>query len=120
LALRNKKMATKTPSLLERSIETIINIFHKYSVEGGHPDTLSQGEFKKLVKTDLANFLKKEKRKDELINDIMEDLDTDLNKQLSFEEFVILMAKMVHATHEKMHEHNSRGHNHSHGSGLGK
>lgn len=50
----------------------------------------------------------------------MEDLDTNLDKQLSFEEFSILMAKMVYATHEKMHEKNPRGHDHSHGSGLGK
>ncbi|EGW10422.1 protein S100-A9 [Cricetulus griseus] len=113
-------MATKTPSLLEQSITTIIDTFHKYSTQEGHPDTLSQREFIKMVKTDLANFLKKEKRKVNLINDIMEDLDTNLDKQLSFEEFSILMAKMVYATHEKMHEKNPRGHDHSHGSGLGK
>ncbi|CAH6913059.1 protein S100-A9 [Phodopus roborovskii] len=113
-------MATQTPSLLERSISTIIDTFHKYAKEEGHTDTLSQGEFKKMVKADLANFLKKEKRKDKLINDIMEDLDTNLDKQLTFEEFVVLMAKMVHATHEKMHEKNPRGHDHSHGLGLGK
>lgn len=51
-------MATKTPSLLEQSITTIIDTFHKYSTQEGHPDTLSQREFIKMVKTDLANFLK--------------------------------------------------------------
>ncbi|CAO2599003.1 Protein S100-A9 [Lemmus lemmus] len=114
-------MATNTPSLMERSIDTIIDTFHKNSTMEGHPDTLSQKEFKQLVKKDLATFMKKEKRRDSIINDIMEDLDTNQDKQLSFEEFVILIAKLVYATHEKMHEgNNPRGSQHKHGSGFGK
>lgn len=51
----------------------------------------------------------------------MEDLDTNQDKQLSFEEFTMLVAKLVHASHEKMHEGNHpRGNDHSHGSGFGK
>lgn len=51
----------------------------------------------------------------------MEDLDTNQDKQLSFEEFTMLVAKLVHASHEKMHEGNHpRGNEHSHGSGFGK
>lgn len=45
-------------SQLECSIETIINIFHQYSVRLGHPDTLNQKELKQLVKKELPNFLK--------------------------------------------------------------
>lgn len=45
-------------SQLERSLETIINTFHKYSRLSGHPDTLNKNEFKKLTETELANFLK--------------------------------------------------------------
>ncbi|XP_008853793.1 protein S100-A9 [Nannospalax galili] len=107
-------------SQLERSIETIIDTFHKHSTKEGHPDTLSQKEFKNVVNNDLPNFLKKEKKEDKVINDIMEDLDTNQDKQLSFEEFTMLIAKLVHATHEKMHENNPRGDNHSHGKGLGQ
>lgn len=51
-------MATKTPSLMERSINTVIDVFHQYSKMEGHPDTLSQKEFKQMVKKDLANFMK--------------------------------------------------------------
>ncbi|KAL6068749.1 hypothetical protein STEG23_029912 [Scotinomys teguina] len=101
---RSKKMATKTPSLMERNINTFIDTFHHYSRMEGNKDTLSQKEFKQMVKKDLANFMKKEKKKDELINDIMEDLDTNQDKQLSFEEYVMLVAKLVFASHEKMHE----------------
>ncbi|KAL1763162.1 hypothetical protein HispidOSU_007173, partial [Sigmodon hispidus] len=117
---RSNKMATKAPSQLERSINTIIDTFHKYSRTEGHPDTLNQKEFKQMVQKDLANFMKKEKKDESLINDVMEDLDTDMNKELGFQEFVVLIGKLVFATHEKMHENNPRGHDHSHGPGLGK
>ncbi|XP_059120816.1 protein S100-A9 [Peromyscus eremicus] len=113
-------MATKTPSVMERNINTVIDVFHQHSRMEGNTDTLSQKEFKKMVKNDLANFLKKEKRRNSLINDMMEDLDTNQDKQLSFEEFVMLVAKLVFATHEKMHEGHPRGNDHSHGSGFGK
>lgn len=51
-------MATKTPSVMERNINTVIDVFHQHSRKGGNTDTLSQQEFKKLVETDLATFLK--------------------------------------------------------------
>lgn len=46
------------PSLMECSLETIINIFHQYSTRLEHPDRLNQREFKQLVKKELPNFLK--------------------------------------------------------------
>uniref|UniRef100_A0A452R0M5 EF-hand domain-containing protein n=1 Tax=Ursus americanus TaxID=9643 RepID=A0A452R0M5_URSAM len=86
-------------SQLECSIQTIINIFHQYSVRLGHPDTLNQKELKQLVKKELPNFLKKQKKNDNAINKIMEDLDTNGDKQLNFEEFS---------------NHGGHGHGHTH------
>uniref|UniRef100_A0A8C5JXJ4 Protein S100 n=2 Tax=Jaculus jaculus TaxID=51337 RepID=A0A8C5JXJ4_JACJA len=105
---------------LERSLDTIIHTFHEHSVKEGNRDTLSQKEFKDLVKKDLQNFLKKEKRNEQIINDIMEDLDTNQDKMLSFEEFIILIAKLVHASHEEMHKNAPPGPGHHHGPGLGE
>lgn len=45
-------------SLMECSLETIINIFHQYSTRLQHPDRLNQREFKQMVKKELPNFLK--------------------------------------------------------------
>lgn len=59
-------------------------------------------------------------RNEALIKDIMEDLDTNGDKQLSFEEFVMLIAKLVHASHEEMHKNTPKGQGHSHGPGLGE
>ncbi|XP_014647354.1 PREDICTED: protein S100-A9-like [Ceratotherium simum simum] len=100
-------------SEMERSIETIINVFHQYSVRLGHPDTLNQKEFKQLVQKELENFLKNKKKDEKVINHILEDLDTNVDKQLSFEEFIVLVARLTVASHEKMHE-NAQGHGHSH------
>ncbi|KAM6168247.1 protein S100-A9 [Erethizon dorsatum] len=107
-------------SLMERSLETIINTFHHYSRQAGHPDTLNKKEFKDLVNKELPNFLKCERKKGE-IDDIMEDLDTNQDQQLSFEEVIMLFAKLTNASHDKMHEGgHHRGHDHSHGPGLGE
>ncbi|XP_024426173.1 protein S100-A9 [Desmodus rotundus] len=108
------------PSLLECSIDTVIKIFHQYSTEESHHDRLSQNEFKELVQKELPNFLKKEDRDEEAIKEILEDLDTNGDKQLSFEEFSMLVAKLTEAAHEEMHKNNPKGDKHSHGSGFGK
>ncbi|XP_011783496.1 PREDICTED: protein S100-A9 [Colobus angolensis palliatus] len=105
-------------SQLEGNIETIIDTFHEYSTRLGHKDTLNQKEFKELVKKELQNFLKKENKNDKIIDHIMEDLDTNADKQLSFEEFIMLMARLTWASHEKMHE-DDEGPGHHHKPGLG-
>ncbi|XP_019482834.1 PREDICTED: protein S100-A9 [Hipposideros armiger] len=107
-------------SLMECSFETIINIFHQYSVRLGHPDRLNQREFKQLVKKELPNFLKKQKRNEAAINKIMVELDTDGDKDLTFEEFAVLIGRLTAASHEEMHRTAPPGEGHSHGPGFGE
>ncbi|KAG5215315.1 hypothetical protein MJG53_001377 [Ovis ammon polii x Ovis aries] len=80
---------------MESSIETIINIFHQYSIRLRDPETLIRKELKQLVQKELPNFLKKQHKDEEAINEIMEDLDTNQDKQLSFEEFIMLVARLT-------------------------
>ncbi|XP_040308857.1 protein S100-A9 isoform X1 [Herpailurus yagouaroundi] len=109
-------------SQMECSIETIINIFHQYSVRLPHPDKLNHKEMKQLVKKELPNFLKpqKQKKNDNAINKIMEDLDTNGDKELDFEEFSILVGRLTVASHEEMHKNAPEGEGHSHGPGFGE
>ncbi|XP_014647353.1 PREDICTED: protein S100-A9-like isoform X4 [Ceratotherium simum simum] len=107
-------------SQMERSIETIINVFHQYSVRLGHPDTLNQKEFKQLVQKELANFLQNKKKDERAVNRILEDLDTNEDKELNFEEFITLVARLTEASHETMHENAPDPYHHSHGPGLGE
>lgn len=107
-------------SLMECSLETIINIFHQYSTRLEHPDRLNQREFKQMVKKELPNFLKKQKRDEAAINHILEELDTNGDKQLTFEEFSVLIARLTVASHEEMHKTAPPGTGHSHGPGFGE
>lgn len=51
----------------------------------------------------------------------MQDLDTNQDQQLSFEEVIMLFARLINASHEKMHEEgHHRAPDHSHGPGLGE
>lgn len=43
---------------LEDHLEGIVDVFHRYSVRVGHPDTLSKGEMKQLIIKELPNTLK--------------------------------------------------------------
>ncbi|XP_055979613.1 protein S100-A9 [Sorex fumeus] len=117
---RCTETAVGMASRIETSIETIINTFHQYSTRLKHPDTLNYAEFKDLIKKELPNFLKQKNRDEAALKDIMEDLDTNADKQLSFEEFTMLVAKLVVASHEEMHKHTPKGPGHSHGPGLGE
>ncbi|XP_045672726.1 LOW QUALITY PROTEIN: protein S100-A9 [Phyllostomus hastatus] len=108
------------PSLMECSINNVIKIFHQYSRHEDHPDRLSQSEFKELVQKELPTFLKKENRDEEAIKEILEDLDTSGDKQLSFEEFAMLVAKLTQAAHEEMHKGGHIGDHHQHREGFGK
>ena len=44
-------------SQMECSIETIINIFHQYSIRLGHYDTLVKRELKQLITKELPNCI---------------------------------------------------------------
>ncbi|ETE56099.1 hypothetical protein L345_18191, partial [Ophiophagus hannah] len=42
---------------LEKCLECIIDIFHKYSIQKEHHDRISKAEFAKLLKEQLPNFI---------------------------------------------------------------
>lgn len=69
--------------------------------------------------TTLSPNLQKEKRNEALIKDILEDLDTSGDNDLSFEEFITLVGRLTEASHEEMHKNTPKGHGHTHGPGFG-
>ncbi|XP_056143019.1 protein S100-A10b [Lampris incognitus] len=48
------------PSELETSMESLIKVFHRYADSDGDGKTLSRKELRKLMETELPNFLKVE------------------------------------------------------------
>uniref|UniRef100_A0A8C4KSZ1 EF-hand domain-containing protein n=1 Tax=Equus asinus asinus TaxID=83772 RepID=A0A8C4KSZ1_EQUAS len=83
---------------LEDHLEGVINIFHQYSVRVGHFDTLSKGELKQLITRELNT---KDKA---TIDQIFQDLDADKDGQVTFNEFVVLVCKVLKTAHEDIHK----------------
>lgn len=46
------------PSDLERAMETLITVFHRYAGKEGNSNTLSRRELRQLMEAELASFLK--------------------------------------------------------------
>ncbi|MBN3317659.1 S10AA protein, partial [Atractosteus spatula] len=78
------------PSDLERTMETLITVFHRYADKDGDSSTLSKRELKELMEKELSSFLKSQKDPG-AIDKIMRDLDQNGDGQVSFEEFVSLV-----------------------------
>ncbi|XP_039368193.1 protein MRP-126-like [Mauremys reevesii] len=100
-------------SELEKAIETIINIFHQYSVRVGHFDTLTRGELKQLIDKHLVNFLKRQKDQAS-IDSLFKELDKNRDQQLSFGEFMVLISRVTVATHEHIHQGEGGQQQHQH------
>ncbi|XP_056331634.1 protein S100-A10b [Danio aesculapii] len=78
------------PSDLERAMETLITVFHRYSGAEGNASTLSRKELKQLMEKELASFLKSQKDP-AAVDKIMKDLDANGDGEVNFEEFVSLV-----------------------------
>uniref|UniRef100_A0A670Z5J9 S100/CaBP-9k-type calcium binding subdomain domain-containing protein n=1 Tax=Pseudonaja textilis TaxID=8673 RepID=A0A670Z5J9_PSETE len=76
-------------SHLLRNIRSIICIFEKYAKDDGDCGTLSKGELKQLIQTELTNFVasprdKKKLDAQQLLLDINGDSLVDFNEYLIF------------------------------------
>ncbi|XP_037670217.1 protein S100-A12 [Choloepus didactylus] len=88
---------------LEDHLEGIVNIFHQYSVRVGHFDTLTKGELKKMIQKELPNIIKNTKDQ-ATIDKIFQDLDTDQDGQITFNEILPLLVSMLMTVHKITHQ----------------
>ncbi|XP_076826250.1 protein S100-A10b [Brachyhypopomus gauderio] len=78
------------PSDLERAMETLILVFHRYAGKEGSSTSLSRRELRQLMETELNSFLKVQKDP-ATVDKIMRDLDANGDGEVNFEEFVSLV-----------------------------
>ncbi|XP_030639533.1 protein S100-A10b [Chanos chanos] len=78
------------PSELERAMESLITVFHRYASREGDSASLSRKELKQLMEAELSSFLKSQKDP-ATVDKIMKDLDANGDGQVNFEEFVALV-----------------------------
>ncbi|KAB0385991.1 protein S100-A12 [Muntiacus reevesi] len=88
---------------LEDYLEGIINIFHQYSVRLGDYDTLIKRELKQLITKELPNTLKNTKDQ-ATIDKIFQELDANKDGQVSFEEFIVLVSRVLKTAHDDIHK----------------
>ncbi|XP_074079577.1 protein S100-A12-like [Macrotis lagotis] len=99
------------------ALQNFVDIFHQYSVRGGNPDALNKREMKQLLNKELVHFIKNSKDL-QCVPNLFKELDTNQDEDLNFKEFVVMIARLTMATHEKMHENAPDKDHHSHGPGL--
>ncbi|CAI9151430.1 unnamed protein product [Rangifer tarandus platyrhynchus] len=88
---------------LEDYLEGIINIFHQYSVRLGDSDTLIKSELKQLITKELPNTLKNTKDQP-AIDKIFQELDANKDGQVNFEEFIVLVSRVLKTAHDDIHK----------------
>ncbi|XP_059830487.1 protein S100-Z [Hypanus sabinus] len=91
------------PSQLEGAMDSLIQVFHKYSGKEGDKYKLNKGELKDLLQHELQHFLTAQKDPS-LVDNIMKDLDSNRDNEVDFNEFVILVAALTVACNDFFQE----------------
>ncbi|XP_007525454.1 protein S100-A8 [Erinaceus europaeus] len=84
---------------LEKAINNIIDIFHKYSLKTGNYHSLYRNDLKSLMESECSMYLK-EKNADTWFTE----LDINSDQAINFEEFLILVIKIAVAAHKASHK----------------
>ncbi|KAL6470833.1 hypothetical protein MHYP_G00219520 [Metynnis hypsauchen] len=91
------------PSQLEGAMDALIRVFHHYSGSEGDKYKLNKGELKDLLNSELTNFLTSQKDP-MLVEKIMNDLDSNKDNEVDFNEFVVLVAALTVACNDFFQE----------------
>ncbi|XP_015219931.1 protein S100-Z [Lepisosteus oculatus] len=91
------------PTQLERAMDALINVFHNYSGNEGDKYKLNKGELKQLLNSELTDFLTSQKDP-MLVDKIMNDLDSNKDNEVDFNEFVVLVAALTVACNDFFEE----------------
>ncbi|XP_038167988.1 protein S100-A8-like [Arvicola amphibius] len=86
-------------SELEKSLENIVEVFHKYSLVKGNNHALYKDDFQKLVTTECPHYMEKKN-----VETVFKELDINQDKVVNFEEFLVFLVKMGVAAHADSHK----------------
>ncbi|XP_005414659.1 PREDICTED: protein S100-A8 [Chinchilla lanigera] len=85
---------------LEKALNNIITVYHKYSLEKGNHHAVYKDDLKKLLTTECPQYTKK-KTADEWFKQ----LDVNEDGAINFQEFLVLVVKVALRAHEESHKH---------------
>ncbi|KAM5125410.1 protein S100-A13 isoform 1-T3 [Mantella aurantiaca] len=78
------------PTEVERAIVTIVTAFFEHAGEEGKKETLTQGEFNKLVAKELPHLMK-----DVSLEEKMKELDINQDEELKFNEYWRMIGELA-------------------------
>ncbi|XP_051800028.1 protein S100-P-like isoform X3 [Acanthochromis polyacanthus] len=85
---------------LETAMAILMKTFDTYAAGEGKPDTLTNAEAKTLLQKELPGLLKNAKNQDE-VDKMLKGLDVNGDSEIDFSEFVILVASLTCACHDR-------------------
>uniref|UniRef100_A0A3Q1F9M8 S100 calcium binding protein P n=1 Tax=Acanthochromis polyacanthus TaxID=80966 RepID=A0A3Q1F9M8_9TELE len=85
---------------LETAMAILMKTFDTYAAGEGKPDTLTNAEAKTLLQKELPGLLKNAKNQD-AVDKMLKDLDFNGDSEIDFSEFVILVASLTCACHDR-------------------
>ncbi|KAG7238611.1 hypothetical protein INR49_030685 [Caranx melampygus] len=95
--------SSRMPSQLEGAMDALISVFYNYSGNDGDKYKLNKGELKQLLNSELTDFLTSQKDP-MLVEKIMNDLDSNKDNEVDFNEFVVLVAALTVACNDFFQE----------------
>ncbi|KAM6902432.1 protein S100-Z [Xenentodon cancila] len=97
----------RMPSQLEGAMDALITVFYNYSGNDGDKHKLNKGELKQLLNSELTDFLTSQKDP-MLVEKIMNDLDSNKDNEVDFNEFVVLVAALTVACNDFFQERDKK------------
>ncbi|KAM6234333.1 protein S100-A7-like [Porphyrio hochstetteri] len=89
---------------LDAALRTIIDVYHQYSGRGGKLDFLNFNEFQTLLKEQASGYLAAcDRNRRGYLRHLFEETDLNGDRDLSFEEFTIVLAKLADDAHRISH-----------------
>ncbi|CAK6963555.1 hypothetical protein INR49_030685 [Scomber scombrus] len=95
--------SSRMPTQLEGAMDALISVFYNYSGNDGDKFKLNKGELKELLHSELTDFLTSQKDP-MLVEKIMNDLDSNKDNEVDFNEFVVLVAALTVACNDFFQE----------------
>ncbi|XP_003802330.2 protein S100-A8 [Otolemur garnettii] len=86
------------PTDLECALNSVIDVYHKYSLRKGNYHAIYRDDLKSLLETECPQYMKKKDA-----NTLFKELDINSDGAINFQEFLVLMIKVGVAAHEDSH-----------------
>ncbi|XP_061565781.1 protein S100-P-like [Cololabis saira] len=86
---------------LEMAMGLLMSTFDQYAGAEGKKDTLNKAEVKTMLEKELPGFLKSAKNPDE-VDKMLKGLDFNGDAEVDFNEFVVLVAALTSAVHDRV------------------